>query len=258
MTSVIVDELKRKALRMIDEDFRIVDFSFALPYTYVLIEGKKGKSLGVAMTLLEEIQVCNPEFEGVGVEEFIERANSLNIAERTIGLATINAISQYYFDLSRASKEDVVDVIVRENVKSVGIVGNISPIAKTLKERGYDVYVFERNPRLMTDETLSDTFEYRLLPKMDAVLISGTTLINDTIDLILERSKNAKLKVLVGPTAQALPEFFEGYLTHVASVKVFDIDSVLTGLKLGTASLLLNSKYSQKYTVTLSRKFDIR
>jgi len=83
----------------------------------------------------------------------------------------------------------------------------------------------------MTEETLSDTFEYHLLPKMDAVLISGTSLVNDTIDFILERSKNVRLKILVGPTAQALPEFFKGYVTHVASIKVVDIEKGSIKLK---------------------------
>jgi uncharacterized protein (DUF4213/DUF364 family) len=248
---MIIDELKRKALKLVEEEFRVLDFSFALPYSFVLIEGSRGKSLGVAMTLLEEIQICDSEFDDISVEAFIEKADSLNVVERTLGLATINAVSQYYFDLSTANVEDAINVVFRESVKRIAIVGNITPIANALRSRGYEVYVFERNPKLAREETLSDAFEYRLLPKMDAVLISGTSLINDTLDFVLERSKKAKLKVLIGATAQALPEFFKGYVTHVASTKFTDIDKVLLSLKLGSASKLFDARCSKKYTVSL-------
>ncbi len=250
---MIVDEIKKKALKMIDEEFRVRDFSFALPYSYVLIEGERGKSLGVAMTLLEEIRACDSEFDEISVEGFIEKADSLNIVERTLGIATINALSQYNLDLRTANLEDVVNVVFRESVRRVAIVGRITPIANVLKSKGYEVYVFERNPNLANGETLSDSFEYRLLPKMDAVLISGTSLINDTLDFVLERSKKAKLKVLIGATAQALPDFFKGYLTHVASVKFVDVDGVLLSLKLGSPSKLFDPKYSKKYTFDLTR-----
>ena len=249
---MIVDNIKKKALKIIDEEFRVLDFSFAFPYSYVLIEGVRGKSLGVAMTLLEEIRVCDSEFEEVSVEGFIEKADSLNIVERTLGIATINALSQYYLDLKTANVEDAINIVFRESVKRVAIVGKVTPIANALKSKGYEVYVFERNPNLKNEETLSDSFEYRLLPKMDAVLISGTSLINDTLDFVLERSKKAKLKVLIGATAQALPEFFKGYVTHVASTKFVDVDSVLLSLKLGSASKLFDPRYSKKYTFDLT------
>lgn len=233
---MIIDELKEKALSIVDEDLRILDFSFALPYTYVLIGGKKGKALGVAMTLPEEIQVYKSSFEEISVESFIEKSNSLNIIERTLGIAAINAVSQYCIDLSGASEEDGSEIVFKtEGIRRVALIGNMPPLVKSMKERGYEVYVFERNPKIMDKETLSDALEYRLLPKMDALLISGSALINDTLDLILERSKKAKLRILVGPSAQALPEFFkETGITHIASMKVINIDKALLKLKLGS------------------------
>ncbi|WP_236610554.1 Rossmann-like domain-containing protein [Methanocaldococcus villosus] len=242
---MLVKELKKKVLKRIDEDFEIVDFSFALPYTYVLIKGKKGNSIGLAMTLIEDIQFCESEFDEIDVRTFIEKVDSVNIIERTIGLATINAVSQYYLNLEGAKFDDATGII--KDVKKVAIIGNMKPIVNKLKNRGYEVYVFERNPRLKSIDTLSDCFEYNLLPNMDAVLISGTSLINDSIDMILERSKKAKIKVLVGATAQALPEFFKGYLTHIASVKIINIKKVLLNLKLGSSSKLFSNEYSRKY-----------
>ncbi|ADT83424.1 Rossmann-like domain-containing protein [Thermococcus barophilus] len=231
---MILRKLKKEALRIIDEDFTIVDFSFALPYTYVVIEGKRGKSLGVAMTLPEEIQMYSNEIEDVDVRKFIEKLDSLNIIERTLAIATINAVSQYYIDLSRTKNEDAVELL-DDSIEKVAVIGNMHPIVKTLKERGFDVYVFERNLKLWDRETLSDSLEHWLLPEMDAVIVSGSALVNATLDMILERSKKAKLIVLTGPTAQLLPELLRGSgVTHLASMKVLNIERALTKLKLGT------------------------
>ncbi|MBO8173812.1 MAG: hypothetical protein H0Z18_00985 [Thermococcus sp.] len=231
---MILRKLKKKALRIIDEDFKIIDFSFALPYTYVVIEGKKGKSLGVAMTLPEEIQMYSSEIENISVEDFIEKADSLNVIERTLALATINAVSQYYIDLSEAENKDATELL-DGSIKKVAVIGNMPPIVRALKDKWFRLYVFERNPKLWDRDTLSDSLEYWLLPEMDAVIVSGTALVNATLDMILERSKKAKLIVLTGPTAQILPEFLEGSgVTHLASMKVLNIENALFKLKLGS------------------------
>jgi len=53
--------------------------------------------------------------------------------------------------------------------------------------------------------------------------------------MILERSKKARLIVLTGPTAQVLPQFLkDSGVTHLASMKVLNVEKALTKLKLGT------------------------
>lgn len=248
---MILRKLKREALRIIDEDFRIIDFSFALPYTYVVIEGKRGKSLGVAMTLPEEIQAYSSEIESMGVEEFIEKADSLNVIERTLALAAINAVSQYYIDLSEAGNKDAAELL-DESIEKVAVVGNMPPIVRALKEKGFELYVFERNPKLWDRGTLSDSLEYWILPEMDAVIVSGTALVNATLDMILERSKKARLIVLTGPTAQVLPQFLKGSgVTHLASMKVLNVEKALTKLKLGTFRGF--ERENKKYTIEVPK-----
>ncbi len=53
--AMLLSEIKKKALNLA-KGLELVDFGFALPYTWVLAEGPEGKSLGVAMTLPEEVQ----------------------------------------------------------------------------------------------------------------------------------------------------------------------------------------------------------
>ncbi len=230
---MMLESIKHKALKLA-YGLELIDFGFALPYTWVLIEGEKGKALGVAMTLPEEIQRYTNSISEPSLEAFIEKTDSLNVIERTLGLAAINAVSQYHMDLSGAVFEDVLELLP-ENAGKIALIGNMPPLVRELRKRGYDVYVFERNARLWDRETLSDALEYHLLPEMDAVIASGSCLVNGTIEMLLDRARNAELFVLTGPTAQLLPEFLKGSgVTHLAAMKVVDIEKALLGLKLGS------------------------
>ncbi|WP_064496515.1 Rossmann-like domain-containing protein [Methanocaldococcus jannaschii] len=253
---MIIEEIKERALNLLsekEEDFKVIDFSFALPYSYVLIESNGKKALGVAMTLLEEYRGHGNRKDlniNKNLEEFINMADSFDIVERTLGVAAINAVSQYYFNFEANGKDAAELVLNRDDIKKIAFVGNMIPVVNMLKKsEKFDIYVFERSPSLLMDGVLSDAFEYRLLPEMDAVFISGTTLLNDTLDFVLDRAKNAKLKILVGPTAQSLPELFKGFgITHIASTKIIDVDKALLYLKFASSSMLFKGA-SKKYTM---------
>ncbi|ASJ09449.1 hypothetical protein A3L11_09490 [Thermococcus siculi] len=230
---MLLEKIKRKALSLAD-GLELLDFGFALPYTWVLVQGPEGKALGVAMTLPEEVQRYRNSIGRPSLEAFIERADSLNVIERTLGMAAINAVSQYHIDLSGAEWVDVLELLPGDAGK-VAMIGNMPPLVKKLREEGFNVFVFERNPKLWDKETYSDALEYHLLPEMDAVIASASCLVNGTIDLLIDRAKNAKLFVLTGPTGQLLPEFLRGTrVTHLAAMKVVDIERALLGLKLGS------------------------
>ncbi|WP_457550167.1 Rossmann-like domain-containing protein [Archaeoglobus sp.] len=227
---------------LLSEDFKIVDFSFALPYTYVLIKGERGRSLGVAMSLVEDVVDYDVSFKDVSLHEFLKGLKSFNMIERCLGFATLNAISQYH--MREIENFDVFEEMVAEGVERVAVVGNIKPLVAKLR-KNFDVVVFERNPKLRC-QALSDCFEYELLPSFDAVFVSGTALVNGTLELVVERARNAKFKVLIGPTAQIHPKLIRG-LTHLASMKVVDVDRALMGLKLGSWRIFESA--CEKYTI---------
>ncbi|GAB6101565.1 DUF364 domain-containing protein [Thermococcus atlanticus] len=231
---MFISSLKKKVMGL-PEGLELVDFSLALPYTWVLVRDERGKSaLGVAMTLTEDIGRYENPLEEITLPALIERADSLNAIERTLGLAAMNAVCQYHLSLENAELRDIVE-IVPENVGKIAVIGNIGPVVEVLRENGKDVYVFERNPKLCTKDTLSDALEFVLLPEMEAIIASATSLVNGTFDMLIDRGKNARTFILVGPTGGLLPEFFRATgVTHVASMKAVDIDRAITALKLGS------------------------
>lgn len=245
---MLLGRIKQEAMKLAD-GLELVDFGFALPYTWILVGGEEGKALGVAMTLPEEIQQYNNSISEPSLEAFVEGTDSLNVIERTLGLATINAVSQYHIELSNAERVDVLEMIP-EGAGKIAVIGNMPPLVREMRGRNYKIYVFERNPKLWDKETFSDALEYHLLPEMDAVIASATCLVNGTIDMLLERAKRARLFVLTGPTGQLLPEFLEGSgVTHLAAMKVVDIKKALLGLKLGSFKGF--EEGNQKYVVAV-------
>ena len=246
---MLLSEIKKRALKLID-DLELVDFGFALPYTWVLLKGPEGKALGVAMTLPEEVQRYRNSIGEPSLNAFIERADSLNVIERTLGLASINAVSQYYIDLNDAEFVDVLELLP-ENAGKIALIGNMPPLARELRNKGYEIYVFERNAKLWDRDTYSDALEYHLLPEMDAVVASASCLVNGTVDMLLDRAKKAELFVLTGPTGQLLPEFLRGTgVTHLAAMKVVNLERALLGLKLG--SFRGFEEGNRKYVVEVS------
>ena len=246
---MLLSEIKKRALKLID-DLELVDFGFALPYTWVLLKGPEGKALGVAMTLPEEVQRYRNSIGEPSLNAFIERADSLNVIERTLGLASINAVSQYYIDLNDAEFADVLELLP-ENAGKIALIGNMPPLARELRNKGYEIYVFERNAKLWDRDTYSDALEYHLLPEMDAVVASASCLVNGTVDMLLDRAKKTELFVLTGPTGQLLPEFLRGTgVTHLAAMKVINLKRALLGLKLG--SFRGFEEGNRKYVVEVS------
>ncbi|ASJ03783.1 hypothetical protein A3L09_09355 [Thermococcus profundus] len=244
---MLLSEIKKKTLKLA-EGLEMVDFGFAIPYTWVLIEGPKGRALGVAMTLPEEVQRYTNSISEPSLEAFIKKADSLNVIERTLGIAAVNAVSQYHLDVSSFPEVDVVELV--GGFSEVAVIGNMPPVVKTLRQRGINTLVFERNPKLWDRETLSDALEYILLPEAEAVIASGSVLVNGTLEMILNRAKRAELIVLTGPTAQIHPELVKGTgITHLAAMKVTNIKKAVLGLKLGSFKGF--ERGNRKYVVEL-------
>jgi len=114
---------------------------------------------------------------------------------------------------------DAFDAMDVRREDSVAVVGYIRPLVGKLRAKAREVHVFERNPQLRGD-ALPDTFVDPILPKADIVVISGSSLVNGTLDMLLELSKGARLVVFAGPTASTLPEpLFKQGVKIIAGVR---------------------------------------
>jgi uncharacterized protein (DUF4213/DUF364 family) len=104
---------------------------------------------------------------------------------------------------------DVADIQPGENVV---VVGTFVPFLKSLKRARQQFTVLEMDPATLKPDELpyfraadqADT----VLPSADVVLITGTTLVNDTLEHLLALCRPAARVVVVGPTVCLLPDAF--------------------------------------------------
>ncbi|MBP2172885.1 Rossmann-like domain-containing protein [Methanococcus voltae] len=260
---MIVEQMKEKAINLIKKDIEsgnlkeviLKDFALGLPYAYTVLEfvkndGTSKEVLGAGMTLNEGGSCNKLENKTPDLYDLLEKVTSFSYTDRALGISAINAISQYYIMAQDLKKQDAVEVILNlDGVKNIGFIGNIAPIANELKKKGdYNIYVFDRGGSCCSGGFLMDTFEYRLLPEMDALFITGSTMVNDTIDMVLDRAINSKINVLTGPTAQMHPELLEETkITHMGSIMVNDVENTVMNLKLGSSCGLFQK--GTKYTI---------
>ncbi|MDI6883743.1 MAG: DUF364 domain-containing protein [Hadesarchaea archaeon] len=225
---MIIDELlslieKRRSQL---ENLKLSRVCVSLCYTAVMLDNGY---VGLCHTPTEDIAHAHwgrrRDFHGFKALEITRMANSLDMIEKTVGIATLNALSQHLMDSEGYERQfgiDAFDAIEVRREDSVAVVGYIRPIVGKLRAKAREVHVFERNPQLRGD-ALPDTFVDSVLPKADVAVISGSSLVNGTLDRLLELSKGARFVVFAGPTASTLPEpLFKRGVNIVAGVRAKD------------------------------------
>ncbi|MGC8665917.1 MAG: Rossmann-like domain-containing protein [Conexivisphaera sp.] len=256
-----------KALRSIETRSRIVDVFVGYSYAAASASDGFGRCVGLAAVPRSDIS-CRDERWSVprvgGSPRTVAAAiRSTNVLERTVAFAAANAISQC---LMRAEKprgmeyvEDVngwlVERLRTAGASRIALIGNMPPVASKLREE-FDLMIFERDPGLRSGDVMPDFLELRLLPRADAVVASGTSLLNESLDLVLRSARRSRLNAVVGPTAQLHPRFLRGtYVDFLGSTEVVDSRDFLRMLRHGVVrGALYDARYARQYYVEVPRE----
>lgn len=176
---------------------KISDLRIGLGYTAVRLESKE---TGLAGTLRYDLpRGCSlldraGNFEGT---DAIEAAGLLTRPDPLlagIGLATINAVLNRNQESNTDSPLEALSI---SDGDSVGMVGNFAPLMDPIKQRAEELYVFEREPS-PGEDIYPDWAVNSLLPERDVAIISSTTLVNGTLEHLLELSPDRT--ALLGPS----------------------------------------------------------
>lgn len=231
MEDVII-YLKEELGRTLSE-VRIKDVRIGLAYTGVLLSTGHA---GVAYTPIHELAGCSVlNYAGQIADKpalkILNFALSPRILESVVGVATANALSQMAFQAKPeryvSSDVDVLDLIKpRDRVSMVGYFG---PLVPKILRKTRDIYVLERRSIIDDRVKIISSAEASLvLPSSDVILISGSTLVNKTVNQIMRLKGSAREVVLLGPTASVVPQpFFEKGVTVVMGVKITDVKKML-------------------------------
>ena len=132
-------------------------------------------------------------------------------AQRGIGMAVITALSQS-LDLPDIEEPNLFFGIRVLPTDTVGMIGYIKPVAAEFRKRVQKMKIFDMglSARGGKEEDLYPMEEQpRQLPDCDIVVLSGSTMVNNTIGGLLSICKNAREIIMVGPSTPMFPEAFK-------------------------------------------------
>ncbi|MDR1619264.1 MAG: DUF364 domain-containing protein [Clostridiales bacterium] len=166
-----------------------------------------------------------------------------NILRRTLGIAALNALSTLCWERGayitadgtayalRKSKDAFEELEIAQDER-VAVVGAMVPILKKLAREGHDYTVLEMDSRTLKGDELA---HYRpaneagqVIPHADLLVLTGVTILNDTLAGLLDMAKPGARVLVIGPTASMLPDaFFAHGVTMMGGVIVTDTDVAL-------------------------------
>ncbi len=204
---------------------------------------------GLCATPLKEIPeaVCCPssamsmpfpgKLAGMGALRLAGEAVAQTGLRRAVGIAALNALAHLAVDrqggpgcvvVEDADAFDLADIRPDETAVVVGAFG---PFLRALRRIGARHFVLEKDPATLRPVEMehhrpAEMFP-EIVPQADVLLITGTTLINDSLPGLLACARPDARVVLVGPTVPMLPDAFAGHPGMIlGTVRVTDADTL--------------------------------
>ena len=156
--------------------------------------------------------------EGVDLSQYIgmnpillaKKFGSLDVFEKTIGLGAFNAISQHIFKRSNYIFDFTSDPLGLLNLNKQdkpGMVGFFPPLVKLIQEMALELIIIEKKTHLVKKTANWEiTLDPNRLVDCNKVLITSTTVLNESIDEVLNYCSKAEKISIIGPTAGFLPD----------------------------------------------------
>jgi uncharacterized protein (DUF4213/DUF364 family) len=219
--------------------------------------------MGVANTLPEIInnfdcsQVSFPgKLNQKKPGELLEWAYRPPSLEKIIGIATLNAMSQHILQVQNPYHEirgDLIEFLKIQNSSKILFIGNIGPLIKKVGRISKNITIVEKNPKhwkVDQEHSLKQDIVQLSSEEMDIdyLFCTGSSLVNDTLEKILEIfKKKVKKIILIGPSASMLPDILFDYgIDLIGGMRFFDSDSAIRVLQEGGGTKVFKS-FGKKY-----------
>lgn len=169
---------------------------------------------------------------GISPMTLVRYFTSNDEAECSLGMAAINAISQSVFRragyVPDAAGDSLGSLDIREG-DHIGMVGYFPSLVRRLRELGSHVTVIEKKEKFIgTDGDITVVQDPGHLRECNKIVSTASTLLNNTIDGILEYTRDAENVVFIGPTAGFFPDpLFARGVTAVGGTQILDANAAI-------------------------------
>ena len=176
---------------------------------------------------------------------------------RAVGIATVNALGDCCWqrrphpDVELRHGIDAFDATEIRAGDKVVVVGAFVPFLKELKRRGQGFLVLEQDPATLKADELPffrpAEQAAQILPDADVLLITGSTLVNNTLEDLLALTRPDARVTVVGPTVGMLPDAFLARGADVLGcVRITEPDAFLDLLAEGGSGYHFFGRTAQK------------
>lgn len=205
------------------------------------------------------------KMRGRRASTFLDEVHHPDGIRRAIGIAAMNALAALCWERRPHPDVDLevnIDAFDGADIRPgqmVVVVGAFVPFLRELKRRGQPFLVLEQDSATLKADELPF---YRhasqaaaVVPQADVLLITGTTLLNDTLEDLLAAAKPDACKVIVGPTVGLVPD---AYLRRgcdiLGSIQVTHADEFLDVLAEGGSGYHFFGRSAQKVILRSRRR----
>lgn len=226
-------------------------------------------SYGVSSTIIpqnSEIH-CRKELRDYGdfTPGKIAGSNVLDLLETTkqneiittLKVAVLNAISSKNLNNSNYKilrNADPIDLIDLNSAKTITIVGAFQSYIQKIAKTNSKLFVLELNEDALSQEDRKyyvPAKDYsKVLPISDIVIITGLTLVNDTIDDLLKSIKPETQIIVTGPSSSLIPDvLFDNNVNIIGAVKIINPELMLKVISEGGAGYHLFEYCAEKICI---------
>lgn len=169
------------------------------------------------------------KIKGKKVIDLFEKNSSIKIIN-TLKVAVLNAISSKIISDQNYKilyDTDPIDLLDLTPLKTITIVGAFQSYIKKIAATKNKLYVLELDENALNHDQKHfyiPAYEYpKILPVSDIVIITGLTLVNNTLDNLLACTSPQTQVVLTGPSSSLIPDIlFRENVKIIGSTKITD------------------------------------
>lgn len=161
---------------------------------------------------------------GRKAEEMVEQLGSEDLVSSALALATANALIADFSGDSQTTVGDVLDQLDIREGDRLCMVGCFLPVLEKLKTASVQVTAVDQVVKAGAEPAENSE---RLLPESQVAIITGTSIINNTIDALLELAAGCREVAILGPSTPLLAEAFRDLPVHCLSgIRIDEPDAV--------------------------------
>lgn len=216
-------------------DGEVLDVCIGLHWTAVVAQMGSQTRCGLASTLTtSHHHSAEPDISQAGylhmlpARELAQLARSEHPIQAGVGVAAINALLSPEPELWHDMNAE--EVITDQGAdKTVALIGSF-PFVPRLRSRVGRLFVLELQPK---DDELPAEAAPDIVPQADIVAITSMTLVNHSLENLLELCHPQATVLLLGPSTPLSPMLFEHNIDVLSGAVVTDTDRVLVAIKQG-------------------------